>query len=253
VSSTGIVLKSEDEIAAMRRAGAVVAEVLETLAQEARPGVTTRRLDSIAYDVIRAHGATPSFLGHRGYPNTICASINDVVVHGIPDGTRLREGDIVGVDVGAKLDGFHGDAARTFAIGEVSEEKRRLLARTEEALERGIAAARAGNRLRDIARAIQEHVEAAGLSVVRALVGHGIGRELWEPPQVPNYVDGAPGLRLQAGMTLAIEPMINAGGCDVVSGEDGWTIRTADGSPSAHFEHTVVVREGGAEILTRPA
>lgn len=247
----GIVLKSEDEIEAMRRAGAVVAEVLDVLAQQAQAGVTTKELDRLAYDIIRSRGATPSFLGYRGYPATICASINDVVVHGIPDGTRLREGDIVGIDVGAKLDGFHSDGARTVAVGAISEEKARLMQVTQEALQLGIAQAVAGNRLQDIARAVQEHVEAAGFSVVRALVGHGIGREIWEEPQVPNYVNGAPRLRLQAGMTIAIEPMVNAGGCEVFVGTDGWAIHTADGKPSAHFEHTVVVKEDKAEILTR--
>jgi methionyl aminopeptidase len=196
-------------------------------------------------------GGVPSFLGYRGYPASICTSINDEVVHGIPGRRALRDGEIVSIDLGAEVDGFHGDLAVTLAVGTVGEPRRRLLAVTAEALEDGIAAVRPGARLGDVGNAIQRRVERAGFSVVRDYAGHGVGRRLHEEPQVPNFGRRGAGLVLRAGMTLAIEPMVNIGGSDVVVERDGWTVRTADGQPSAHFEHTVAVTEHGADVLTR--
>jgi methionyl aminopeptidase len=209
----------------------------------------------MAEEFIRANGGEPAFKGYGPdrenlFPATLCISINDAVVHGIPDGTPLEEGQIVSVDVGVLKGGFYGDAARTFAVGTVSEEMRRLLRVTEEALGAGLARARAGHRLGDVSAAIQQHVEAAGFSVVRDLCGHGIGRKLHEDPSVPNYGTPGEGILLRAGMTLAIEPMVNAGGARVHLEDDGWTVRTADGRPSAHFENTVVITDGHPDILT---
>src|SRR5262245_47149196 len=222
------------------------------LGREIRPGVSTQRLDELAEAFIRDHGARPAFKGYRGFPASICPSINDEVVHGIPGARRLAEGDIVGMDVGVEKDGYFGDAAVTFAVGKVSEEARRLLEVTRAALLKGVAQAKAGNRVGDISHAIQSHVEAHGFTVVRSLVGHGIGRQMHEEPQVPNY--GAPdrGPRLMAGQVLAIEPMVNVGAPEVVTQPDGWTVVTKDGSLSAHFEHTVAVGPDGPEILSVP-
>ncbi|MFQ6130832.1 MAG: type I methionyl aminopeptidase [Armatimonadota bacterium] len=248
-------VKTEAQLDRMRRAGSIVAEVLAAVAERARPGVSTAELDAVGAEIIERRGAVPSFLGYetegRRYPAATCISVNDVVVHGIPHAeTKLRSGDIVSVDVGACYEGYHADAATTVAVGEVSEKARALLRVTEQALYLGIGKAVVGGTVRNIGAAIQEHVEAGGFSVVRALVGHGIGKTMHEPPSVPNFVTEGQEVRLQGNMTLAIEPMVNAGGHQVKVDEDGWTMRTADGCLSAHFEHTVVVRSGAAEVLT---
>lgn len=247
-----IVLKRPDEIEKMRAAGRLVGQLLEEIGRRVRPGVTTRDLDRFAEEFIRRHGGVPSFKGYRGYPASICTSVNEQVVHGIPADRRLREGDILSVDVGVVLDGYHGDAARTFPVGEVDERARHLLEVTERALWAGIEQARAGNHVSDIGHAIQRVVEAAGLSVVREFVGHGIGRAMHEDPQVPNYGLPGRGPRLRPGMTLAIEPMVNEGASDVTILEDRWTAVTVDGSRSAHFEHTVAITEDGPVVLTLP-
>jgi methionyl aminopeptidase len=249
-------VKSERDVALMRESGRIVAEVLALVGGHVRPGVTTRELDALAEEYIRSQNGIPAFKGYgpdrrNPFPATLCVSIDDVVVHGIPDGRQLEDGEIVSVDVGVKKDGWYGDAARTFAVGRISEEKARLLKVTEEALQAGIARARAGNRLHDVSAAVQTHVEGAGYSVVRDLVGHGIGKQLHEEPAVPNFGVGGTGVVLREGMTLAIEPMVNAGTFVVRLDEDGWTVRTADGRPSAHFEHTVAITQGEAEILTK--
>ncbi len=237
----------------MREAGRVVAGVLEMLEEHIRPGTRTDALNELADEYIRGRGGTPSFLGYRGFPASICTSINDVVVHGIPGRERLREGDIIGVDVGVILEGYHADAARTYAVGEVSEVARKLMEVTEEALREGIRACRRGNRLGDVSNAIQRTVEAGGFSVVVQFVGHGIGREMHEEPQIPNFGPAGRGPLLEAGMTFALEPMVNEGSYEVeVDGEDGWTVRTVDGTLSAHFEHTVAVTEDGPVVLTLP-
>ncbi|HEY8416296.1 MAG TPA: type I methionyl aminopeptidase [Thermaerobacter sp.] len=247
-------IKSSREIEHMRRAGQIVAGVLRELAGALRPGVTTADLDRLAERLIREAGAEPAFKGYQGYPATICASINDEVVHGIPSpGRVVRDGDIVSIDVGARYQGYHGDSAATFAVGHVPAEVRRLLEVTRESLYAAIAEARPGRRLGDVGHAVQRVVEAAGFSVVRDYAGHGIGRAMHEDPQVPNYGTPGTGLRLRPGMVLAIEPMVNAGGYEVRVDPDGWTVRTADGSLSAHFEHTVLITEGEPEILTAGA
>jgi methionyl aminopeptidase len=249
-------IKSERDIALMRESGRVVAEVLALIGGHVRAGVTTSELDEMAEEYIRSQGGIPAFKGYGPdrrnlFPATLCISIDDVVVHGIPDGRRLEEGEIVSVDVGVKKNGWFGDGARTFSVGRISEEKARLLAVTEEALEAGIKQAREGNRLHDISSAVQKHVEEAGFSVVRDLVGHGIGKQLHEEPAVPNFGVQGTGVLLRKDMTLAIEPMVNAGTFAVRMDEDGWTVRTADGRPSAHFEHTVAITQGEAEVLTK--
>jgi methionyl aminopeptidase len=246
-------LKSATEIATMREAGRVVANVLAALREAAKPGATTAQLDELAAELTRRAGAKPSFRGYRGYPAALCASINEEVVHGIPSRKRqLREGDIVGLDFGVFLDGFHGDAAITVPVGRVGEEARRLVEVTQRCLELAVDQARLGNRLHDIGAAIQAHAEANGFSVVRDFVGHGIGRRLHEDPQVPNYGPAGEGIRLRAGMVLAIEPMVNAGTWEVRVLDDDWTAVTADGKLSAHFEHTVAVTQEGPQILTLP-
>ena len=247
-----VYLRDRDEIEAIRAAARLVARTIELLRREVRPGVTTGELDRMAEAFIRDHGGRPAFKGSRGFPASICPAINDEVVHGIPGSRRLEEGDIVGIDVGVEKDGFYGDAAVTVPVGEVSDEARRLLEVSRESLARGIAQARAGNRVGDISHAIQSYVEEHGYSVVRALVGHGIGREMHEEPQVPNYGPPERGPRLMAGQVLAIEPMVNLGGPEVVTQPDGWTVKTRDGSLSAHFEHTVAVGSQGPEILSVP-
>mgnify|MGYP000906999894 CR=1 FL=1 len=250
-----VMRKSDKEIELMAQAGAITGAALQATLDALRPGVTTAEVDKIAEQVIRDAGAVPSFKGFRGYPASTCIEINDVVVHGIPsEDVVVEEGDIVGVDVGAYFEGFHGDTAATLAIGDVSDEARDLISVTEASLRAGIDAAQAGNRLKAIPMAIQECVEAAGFSVVRQLLGHGIGRQMHEPPQVPNYY--SPGefpdyeLQLRPGIVLAIEPMVNVGGVAVTVDSDGWTTRTADGSLSAHFEHTIAVTKDGPRILT---
>ena len=248
-----VTLKSASEIATMRRAGAVVAEMLARCSAAVRPGITTGELDAIGAAVIREHGATSSFLGYYGYPATICTSVNDEIVHGIPGRRKLHEGDIVGIDVGAIVDGWHADAAVTVPVGKVKPEAARLIRVTEEALRRGIAAARPGNRLGDIGTAVQAFAEQNGYSVVRNYVGHGIGRAMHEPPQVPNYGTGGQGRPISVGLCIAIEPMLNAGGAETRVESDGWTVRTADGSLSAHFEHTLAVTDAGPVVLTAAA
>jgi methionyl aminopeptidase len=246
-----MVLKAPGEIELMEEANAIVLSVLDGIAERIRPGITTRELDRWAERRIREAGGVPAFLDYRGYPATLCTSINDVIVHGIPDDRPLVEGDIVGVDCGVLYKGYYGDAARTFPVGHVDAEAARLLTTTERALARGIDQARPGNRLSDIGHAVQQEVEAAGFSVVREFVGHGIGAALHEEPQVPNYGRAGRGPRLRPGLVLAIEPMVNAGRPDARTDPDGWTARTADGSRSAHFEYSVAITEAGPRILGR--
>jgi methionyl aminopeptidase len=245
-----IIRKSQQEIERMARAGEVVADVLALLGERARPGVTTAELDATADEFIRSRGGVPTFKGYRGYPASVCTSPNGMVVHGIPGPHALEEGDILSVDVGVTLDGFVADSAYTFPIGEISPEAERLLEGGKAALAAGIEQCRPGNRLSDISHAIQTATEEHGFSVVRSLVGHGVGRSMHEEPQIPNFGEPGRGPLLSAGMTFAIEPMINAGGPDVVIHDDEWSISTADGSLSAHFEHTVAITEEGPRILT---
>jgi methionyl aminopeptidase len=245
-----IIRKAAAEIDRMARAGAVVADTLALIGERSRPGVTTEELDALADEFIRSQGGIPTFLGYRGYPKSICASPNDMVVHGIPGAYALDEADILSVDVGVTLDGFVADSAYTFPIGEITPEAERLLEGCQAALAAGIEQCRVGNRLSDISHAIQRATEEHGFSVVRSLVGHGVGRSMHEEPQIPNFGDPGRGPLLSTGMTFAIEPMINAGGADVVLHEDQWSISTADGSLSAHFEHTVAITEEGPKILT---
>mgnify|MGYP000310432159 FL=1 len=244
-----ITIKTPSEIALMRESGKLTRDVLELAGRSIRPGMTTKELDKIAHDFIRDNGAYPSFLGYGGYPASTCISINDMVVHGIPsDDIIIREGDIVSVDVGTILNGWQGDAARTFAVGEISEEKKKLVKVTEECFFKAVENLKSGTPLGDIGYNVQTHAEANGFSVVRALVGHGIGREMHEDPSVPNY--GKKGIRLKAGMVIAIEPMINAGVYQVDFMSDGWGVKTRDRRPSAHYENTVAILEDGVEILT---
>ena len=245
-----IVCKSPVEIERMRVANVLVADVLAELAAMAAPGVTTADLDAKAESLVRAAGAEPAFKGYRGYPATLCASVNEQVVHGIPGKRPLVEGDIISLDMGVKLNGFYGDSAVTVPIGRVDPEVLRLLAVTQESLEKGIAQVRLGGRVSDIGHAIQEHVEAGGFSVVREFVGHGIGASLHEDPQIANYGEAGHGPRLAEGMVLAIEPMVNMGKPAVRVLSDGWTAVTRDGSLSAHFEHTVAVTKSGPLVLT---
>jgi methionyl aminopeptidase len=245
-----IIRKSEQEIEAMARAGRVVAETLALLGESVRPGVRTQELDEIAEEYIRSQGGVPTFKGYHGFPASICTSPNSMVVHGIPGGYRIEEGDLLSVDVGVTLEAFVADSAYTFAVGEVADETQRLLDVGRAALEAGIAEARAGNYIGDISAAVQKTTEEAGFSVVKSLVGHGIGRSMHEEPQIPNWGEPGRGPQLAPGMTLAIEPMINAGASDVVVADDRWSISTDDGSLSAHFEHTVAVTETEPRILT---
>ncbi len=245
-----IALRSGAEIAAMRQAGQVVGEVLRGLEALVRPGVTTAELDRWAEALIRERGGKPSFKGYHGFPATLCTSLNEEVVHGIPGSRKLRTGDLVSIDVGVCWEGWHGDAARTYPVGDISEASARLLETTRTALQLGIQQARIGNRLSDIGHAVQRHVEASGFSVVRDFVGHGIGRELHEEPQVPNFGPPHQGVALKAGMVLAIEPMVNAGRYGVHVIRNRWTVVTDDGSRSAHFEHTVAITDTQAEVLT---
>lgn len=235
----------------MEAAGAIVADCLDDLAERALPGVTTAELDRRAESFIRERGGVPTFLGYHGYPASICTSPNDMVVHGIPGDYRVTEGDILSIDVGVTLDGYVADSAITLPIGAVEPEALRLLEVTAESLEAAIVECHEGRRLGDISHAVQEVVEAAGFSVVRSLVGHGVGREMHEDPQIPNYGDAGRGPRLEEGMVFAIEPMVNAGGYDVVVASDGWSISTSDGSLSAHFEHSVAVGKVAPRVLTR--
>lgn len=245
-----IALRTEREIELLREANQIVAEVLTMLAGMVAPGITTGELDAAAEALILERGGKPSFKGYRGYPKSTCISVDEVVVHGIPGAQRLEAGQIVSMDVGVLLRGYHGDAALTVPCGTIDETKQRLLDATDRALAAGIAAACAGNFLRDIGRAVQGICEREGFSVVRSFVGHGIGTQMHEEPQIPNFDTGERGPRLRAGMVLAIEPMVNAGGPDVRVLKDGWTAVTKDGRPSAHFEHSVVVTDGAPDILS---
>jgi methionyl aminopeptidase len=247
-----IICKSQAELDLMGAANALVAEILAELREMARPGVTTADLDVFAESRVRDRGAEPAFKGYHGYPATICASVNEEVVHGIPSRRQLLEGDILSIDLGVQLDGFFGDAAITVPVGPVSERAAELLRVTEQALHRGLAKARPGARVSDIGHAVQAHVEQHGFSVVREFVGHGIGASLHEEPQIPNYGTPGRGPRLAEGMVLAIEPMVNMGKAGVRVLNDGWTAVTRDGMPSAHFEHTVVVTADGPLVLTAP-
>jgi methionyl aminopeptidase len=243
-------LRTADEVRKIRESAGMVAETIQHLSDAMRPGLTTAELDRMAESYIRDHGGEPSFLGYLGYPATICISVNDEVVHGIPGKREIKDGDIVGLDVGVVKDGYHGDAAVTVAVGEVSDQVKQLLKVTEESLLRGIEAFQPGNRLGDVGYAIQSHAERYGYGVVRSLVGHGIGEKLHEDPQVPNHGKPGTGLKLRAGMVCAIEPMITLGGWEVDTMSDQWTIVTRDRSLAAHFEHTVALTEQGPEILS---
>jgi methionyl aminopeptidase len=245
-----IIRKSPDEIERMRRAGRLVGHTLTVVSEAVRPGVTLLELDALAEQTIRAAGAVPSFLGYHGFPATLCLSPNDWIVHGIPNGYALREGDILSIDCGAIVEGWHGDAAVTVGVGRVDEAARRLMATTEQAMWAGIAQVRAGNRLSDIGHAVERVAAGPGYGVVREYVGHGIGTRMHEEPQVPNYGRPGRGLRLDVGLVLAIEPMLNEGGPETEVLDDHWTVVTRDGSRSAHFEHTVAITPDGPEVLT---
>lgn len=247
-----MVIKTPEEILRMRRAGQLAAQALAVVVKAVAPGLTTGDLDRLAETFIRDHGGTPSFQNYRGYPASICVSVDEEVVHGIPGRRRLREGAIVSLDLGAFLDGFHGDVARTVAVGEADGEAMRLLQVAEEALRAGVREAREGRTTGDLGHAVQRVVERAGFAVVRDFAGHGIGRDLHEGPEVPNFGTPGAGVMLRRGLTLAIEPMVNAGSDEVVVLADGWTVRTRDRRRSAHFEHTVAVGDDGPEVLTRP-
>lgn len=246
-----IFVKSEQELQKMRQAGRIVARVLELMREHVRPGITTEELDGLAYQMIIKSKALPSFKGYRGYPASICTSINDEIVHGIPGKRVLEEGDIISVDVGTIYRGYQGDAAITLGVGQISQEAQRLLETTQGALEAGIAQARAGNHLGDISWAIQNYVESRSMSVVREYTGHGIGRRMHEEPQVFNFGQPGDGLELQAGLTIALEPMVNIGDWRTKVLDDGWTVVTIDGSWSAHFEHTIAVMDNEPLILTQ--
>ena len=245
-----IMRKGPGELDKMRRAGRVVGETLEILKGAVRPGVTTIELDEIAEREIRARGAIPSFKGYRGFPATLCTSINNEIVHGIPAKRALKEGDLIKLDCGAIVEGYHGDSAVTLPVGEVSEDALKLIETTDRSLQAGIAEAKPGNRTHDIGAAVQTTAEGAGFSVVREYVGHGVGRALHEDPPVPNYGKPGTGLRLEPGLVIAIEPMVNVGTFETRLLPDGWTVVTADGALSAHFEHTIAITEHGPEVLT---
>lgn len=245
-----IVLRSHAEIEKLRASNRVVAIVMGELKKTLEPGITTLDLDELAERLVRQHGATPAFKGYKGYRHTICASVNEQVVHGVPSKRKLKEGDIIAIDIGAKLDGYFGDHAATLPVGNVSSEAKKILKFCEEALWKGIEKARAGNRLFDISHAIQVHAESGGFSVVRDYVGHGIGTNLHEEPQVPNFGEAGTGPELKAGMVLAIEPMLNLGGVDVKVLDDAWTVVTADGKLSTHFEHSLAITENGPDVLS---
>lgn len=245
-----IPIKNEREISVMRRACKITAAARALAGEMVRPGVTTKEIDKAVHDFIVSQGATPSFLNYSGYPASACISVNNTVIHGIPDSRVLKEGDIVSVDVGAKWEGFHGDCAATFACGEISPEAKKLIEVTRQSFFEGVKFARQGYRISDIGHAVQTYVEANGFSVVRAFIGHGVGEHLHEEPEVPNYGKPGRGPRLIRGMTIAVEPMVNAGTFDVKVLKDGWTTVTADGKLSAHYENTVLITDGEPEILT---
>lgn len=243
-------LKTEEQIELLRSSNQLVSITLAQMAKTIRPGITTLELDKIAEEFIRDHKAIPGFKGYNNFPNTLCTSVNDEVVHGIPSDYILQEGDIVSIDCGVVLDGYYGDSAFTFPVGEIDDEKRRLLEYTRESLEEGVKQAVAGNRVGDISWAVQNKAESGGYSVVRELVGHGLGKNLHESPEIPNYGRRGRGPKLKNGLVICIEPMINMGGRSVRQMKDGWTVRTADGRPSAHFEYAVAVRKKMADVLT---
>ncbi|OQB15635.1 MAG: Methionine aminopeptidase 1 [Firmicutes bacterium ADurb.Bin193] len=244
-------IKSVTEIAKMQKAGEITAIAHRAVADAICEGITTFELDRIAYEVIKSHGATPSFLNYNGFPKSICTSVNDVVIHGIPSkNTVLKNGDIIGIDIGVYYDGYHGDSAATHGVGQISEQAARLIETAEKSFYEGISHAREGERVGDISAAIQRYVEGMGFSVVRDFVGHGLGTMLHESPEVPNYGESGRGARLIAGMTIAVEPMINAGLSEVRVGIDGWTVTTADGSLSAHFEHSIAITKNEPLLLT---
>ena len=245
-----ITIKNERELQSMRQACKITAAARALAGEMVRPGVSTKQIDKAVYDYIVAQGAKPSFLGYNGYPASACISVNSTVIHGIPGGYVLKEGDIVSVDVGAYYQGYHGDCAATFACGAISTEAQKLIDVTRQSFYEGIREAKRGNRVQDISHAIQTYVESNGFSVVRSFVGHGVGRQLHEEPEVPNFGNPGRGPRLLPGMTLAIEPMVNAGVADVKVLKDGWTVLTADGKLSAHYENTVLITDGEPEILT---
>ncbi len=246
-----IFLKSDEEIELLRISNQIVAKTLAELAKLIQPGVSTEKLDKVAYEFIRDNGAVPGFLGYSGYPKSICTSVNEQVVHGIPsEKVFLEDGDIISVDCGVYKNGFHGDSAYTFCVGDVKPEIVDLLRTTKESLYKGIEQSQEGRRLGDVANAIQSHCEARGYSVVREMIGHGVGRNLHEAPEVPNYGRKGNGIMLKSGMTIAIEPMINMGSRNLVFEKDGWTTRTIDRKPSAHFEHSIAIRRGKADILS---
>ena len=251
-----ILIKSQKEIEYMRESGRIVALALEAIEKAIRPGVTTRELDKIATDVLKKEGAIPSFKGQQGfegskpYPATICASVNNQIIHGIPGDYALQDGDIISIDMGALKNGYHGDAARTFAVGNVSETAKKLIEVTKGSFFEGLKMAKAGNRVSDISHAVQTYAESFGFSVVRDFVGHGIGKELHEEPQVPNYGKPGRGPRLSSGMVIAVEPMINEGSYDINILRDGWTVVTIDGKLSAHYENTILITDGEPELLT---
>ena len=245
-------LKSEKEIALMRRAGKITAAARALARDMVKPGVTTQQIDKAVFEFIKSQGAVPSFLNYHGYPGSACISVNDEVIHGIPGKRVLKEGDIVSVDVGAYIGGFHGDCAGTYPCGQVSDEALDLIRVTQQSFFEGIRYAREGYRRGDISAAIQSYVESHGYSIVREYVGHGIGRALHEAPEVPNFGESGRGPRLLRGMTLAVEPMVNAGGAAILNMADGWTVKTADGKYSAHYENTILITDGEPELLTDP-
>ena len=248
-----IILKSQTEIESMRRAGKITAAARALAGEMVRPGVTTREIDSAVEQFIRKQGAVPSFLHYNGYPASVCISVNDEIIHGIPGKRVLVEGDIVSIDVGAYIGGFHGDCAATFACGKISRKAQSLIDVTRQSFFEGIQYAKEGQRLQDISAAIQKYVESHGYSVVREYVGHGVGAKMHEPPEIPNYGHPGRGPRLLRGMTLAIEPMVNAGKAAIQVLPDGWTVKTADGKWAAHYENTILITDGEPEILTAPA
>lgn len=247
-----ICIKSNKEIAKMQKAGQITAGALVAVGDIIKPGVTTKEIDTVVRKYITSHGAKPSFLGYNGFPGSACISVNDEVIHGIPGPRKLIEGDIVSIDVGAFIDGYHGDSCKTFAVGEISDNAKALMKSTEESLYLAIEMAKPGVRLGDIGAAIQKYNEDNGFSIVREFVGHGVGKNLHEEPEVPNYGRAGYGVRLTAGMVIAVEPMINEGTAKIMLMPDQWTVKTADGKLSAHFEHTIAITSDGAVILTKP-
>ncbi len=247
-----ITIKTEKQINKMRRAGALLANTEALLAKAVVPGITTAYLDQLAEEYIRSHGGVPSFKGYGGFPATLCTSVNEEIIHGIPGSRVLKEGDILSIDMGCILEGYHGDMARTYAVGEISPEAKKLIAVTKESFFEGITFAKEGNHLNDVGTAIQKYVEKNGFSVVREFVGHGIGTNMHEPPEIPNFKTLTQGIRLQKGMTLAIEPMVNMGDYKIRTLKDGWTVVTKDGTLAAHYENTILITDGDPEILTLP-